>query len=79
MERVSFDPSAFSENRMLRNPAVDVAAVVPYLELPGPNGPYEVKVLAAADFAEHDVADGERLCLDGLDGAQLTRLDSRLH
>jgi hypothetical protein len=67
------------EDRPGRHPAVDPTAVVADLEPLPLDGLDQVEVFAAFDLAEHDVADADGSRIDGLDRAELPRLDLARH
>lgn len=74
-KRSIFDANESAVDGVRADPAVDVTAVVPDLESSVLHRLHEVEVLGPADLAEHDLADRESGGVDGLDGAELPRLD----
>lgn len=74
-----FYANAFPVDRVVADPAVDVAAIVGDLETLALDRTYEMKIVMSVDLAEHDVAGFERVGIDGDDGAELTGFDPTRH
>ena len=73
--RSIFDPYAFAENRLGRNPTVNTPAVVSNLKPVALNSLNQVDVLEAVDLAQHNVPDFECRAFGGFNGAELAALD----
>jgi hypothetical protein len=61
------------------DPPVDSAAVVPNLKAITIDRLHEMQVFISANAAQDDVPDAQRRRIDGDDGAELSRSDSRRH
>src|SRR5689334_3493419 len=74
-----FHPRADTEDRVLRHPAVDAAAIVADLKTRAGDRLDQMQIFVAADLAQHDVAYLESIMIDGRDGAELAGGNAARH